>query len=221
MRATKCIITLFAVVLSTTVMAESSQSVYPSVLPPGAKIVAGDLSKNEFFIVAGNSSSAVKAVSDSADKKTESRALVPVIRTALNQARQPAAKQKVPTLPAVKTAFVPISKPFIPSHKPIKFQRKTIAAAQGVSPVQKTAHRHKMVHYTYRFKARSAKPVNDGRELKVTLNKVLHKSTASKPGARGKHQWIAKYESHQFAPKKKIAAKRTSYQVKRLSVAKL
>ena len=140
-------------ILSSAAMAEQSKEIidtkafkeHESVLPPGARIVAGDLSKNEFYIVGKSVGQPVKQV--------------PVEEAQPNLALNDSAAQKSPQPSIIE------NKAFAKKVK-VALIHPRIVASKTVKPHVKSAAIKKHVHVTASKKVKV--------RGKLALNKVKH-----------------------------------------------
>ena len=134
---------VLTLILSDAVYADKTQLNYDaSVLPKGAKIVAGDPGKNDFFIVADNTEPQAK----------------PVTKEVVNQAVNEPAPQQKPIIPEIKMAWEqaaessvnkhpgPVVKTTAVNHQKVKNVAVSSKKTMAHQPILKTASVTRMVH---------------------------------------------------------------------------
>jgi hypothetical protein len=160
-----------ALILSGVTFAHTIRPTSEPVLLPGTKIVAGDLSKNEFFIVADNGPQ-VKKVANKAVQKAITHDDVTKIKMALNRViHQAEHKRKAPRVITVMNKS--IHKKALAHHHFVSkknLSRLKVTSHRVTYVVYKFAHKssHQFVH-KFAHKKQILK-------TKLALNRIHHKT---------------------------------------------
>lgn len=114
-----------AIVLSTCAFASPAK--YQSVLPEGARIVAGDLSKNEFYILGKSESHpsnppVIASVLNSVLAKEANKKMVSNAKLAINQSHHANTKAKAPIKPSKRVVFAKVKPKVKPEYEIIKLE---------------------------------------------------------------------------------------------------
>lgn len=216
--------------LTTLVYAEDKSAFDSSVLPPGGKVVAGDLSKGEFFIIAQTEAAKVKPLPPVTDAEEGKEPFVPAVQTALSKTiSEPAKPAPVVSAdePAENVQPTPTIKFAEANLKPVS---NTLQIEKKLKPLIKTALNKKSSKTPPIFEVIHARKVGNKYEF-VTHRHAYdsHKSFKAKNKLKNKMAFkkailhskkLASKVNAKHIEKRKLAFKNNTKKDKKIILAK-